>query len=128
MDLNAKNLCWGDWVYCTTDRNNYQFGRLTRNHDCHCSTDEKLNYNYDIQPIVLTIDMLVQNGFKSLDCFKSDGGEMYSYDDTDSRLLLYHSKINNTIGLSILNLEIKYVHELQHIMTLYGLNAENFKL
>ena len=84
-----------------------------------------------IEPITLTPEILEKNGFELRNGF--------FYHRIDDKPHHYDFKLKNggvfasegyTIGCGIYHLSIRYVHELQHVLRLCGLNefADNFKV
>lgn len=79
----------------------------------------------DIEPIILTEEMLMLNGFEKYPW--NNSAVQFVFLDEEA-LIHYGSGIfcykENT------NIKIKYVHELQHLLRLCGLNdlADNFKI
>lgn len=122
----TKELTFGDWVNCTTDRTPYRFGRLSSNPECHYTIDEKLNFNYDIEPIPITEEILKKNGFNEF-------GGIWDFPNNSSFgvmiTTLRHKGIYPTLNESAYFV-CSYVHELQRALRLCGLNdlADNLKV
>lgn len=84
-----------------------------------------------VSPIPLTPEILEKNGFKD-----GNGYCMYYRDDDENLIIHYHSKYTNyTNGkYNFINIEygyitideliIKYVHELQHALRLCGIDMD----
>lgn len=75
----------------------------------------------DIEPIPLTAEILKKNGFKN-ERFRN---EYYIYGTN-----FYVVAFDNTYSFQSSDMDLKYVHELQHALRLCGLNelANNFKI
>lgn len=111
---------FGDWVNCITDGTPYRFGRLSSNPECHYTIDEKLNFNYDIEPIPLTEEILKKNGFE---LHEFNGVMCYERPE-----FVIHHSMRDCVGRN--NFTYNHVHELQHALRLCGLNdlADNLKV
>lgn len=84
-------------------------------------------YTMDISPIHLTLELLEKNGFKEEQHQKEGTSEWYDFYHYDLGInVVYEVEENNFAAyLDGKKLrEIKYLHELQHILWALGLNAE----
>ena len=132
MDL-SRNLMLGDWVYLS-EKTEYPM-RVTEIDQYNCSLDFEGNeadpfdgiYGENgIAPIELTADILLLNDW----CYNHLDG--YWGNVHTDKIVLEATNVNGEPVLCVFDGEITltYVHELQHIMRLYGLNdmADNFKI
>lgn len=90
--------------------------------------DDKYHIKYvrqgQLEPILLTEEILKKNHFRWMDtwsawCFFAENG--------GSIILM---KIKDSFCVHVTNISCSYVHELQHILRMVGLNevADNFKI
>lgn len=84
-------------------------------------------YTMDISPIHLTLELLEKNGFKEEQHQKEGTSEWYDFYHYDLGINVVYEVEENKFA-AYLNgkklREIKYLHELQHILWALGLNAE----
>lgn len=143
--MKTNELMGNDWVYyndepCHVMMVDYQYNRGRCQHNGNewtCGTEE-------ITPIELTEKILLDSGFKivydssvSMKCCvtnEEDSAFIYLsfYKKSDSKINLERiyleteSKITtNTINI---NININFVHELQHILRIFGLNDIDDKI
>jgi hypothetical protein len=84
-------------------------------------------YTMDISPIHLTLELLEKNGFKEEQHQKEGASEWYDYYHYDLGINIVYEVEENKFAAYLDGKklrEIKYVHELQHILWALGLNAE----
>ena len=130
--MNVKSLQIGDYV-------NYrgQIIKVTSLYDKGGSNEvgwsdkESVWVNaYNVEPIPLTEDILEKNGFE-----KQFGNFIYENDDENLRIEFYPKNINYTNGcydyidiekgcVTITEMPIEFVHELQHALRLCGITRE----
>ncbi len=84
-------------------------------------------YTMDISPIHLTLELLEKNGFKEEQHQKEGTSEWYDFYHYDLGINIVYEVEGNKFAAYLDGKklrEIKYVHELQHILWALGLNAE----
>lgn len=84
-------------------------------------------YTMDISPIRLTLELLRKNGFKEEQHQKDGASEWYDFYHYDLGINVVYEVEGNKFAAYLDGKklrEIKYVHELQHILWALGLNAE----
>ncbi len=121
--MKVTNLMVGDWVIC----NHYQDKPFTKQFGV--GDFAKGEYEF-CEPIPLTEEILVKNGFEKLNDetfllknqIEIEVGPKFSevsarYEDYDRD---YNSYNNNYIEIAI----IHYVHQLQHLLRLCGIEKE----
>lgn len=122
--MEAKELMIGDWVKCT-DPIPMQITAID-SWDMVVEDQEGLKVEIgDLQPIPLTEEMLMLNGF-----------EKYPWDNSAVQFVFLDEEALIHYGSGIFcykentSIKIKYVHELQHLLRLCELNelADNFKI
>ena len=142
--MKANELMIGDWVLLDMNwaeddqmyaRLNYQPYQIERGEDIDLAQETNCIGDADAyQPIPLTTEILSKNGFEAE---KAYYGFVYFYDDDDNSLrIVFHPKESNyTRGaysyihidcgcVTIDELPIQYVHELQHALRLCGIEKE----
>lgn len=127
--LQPKDLMLGDWVFLS---DNNCFCRMTAIYGYYgkmwIEADDEVYHIDEILPISITHDILAKNGFNY------DGGEIYDirWDDNDGHHCMNFRKMYNKDGVfDALGIRmggeveiIKYVHELQHLLKLCGIDEE----
>ena len=106
--MNYKGLMVGDWVIC----NHYQDKPFTK--QFVVADFAKGEYEF-CEPIPLTDDILMKNGFRY----------SISHDDwtnADCNFFLYKSY--NSYRILNTDIKLNYVHELQHMLRLCGIEKE----
>lgn len=135
--MEANELMLGDWVYLSkTHKYSIQVVLLDED-ECHLNfignEVEPFEGNFGengVQPIPLTREMLLENGFTKF----VDGYQNLSYNYmVDNNLVLHISDWEDEGLKAVIGgkfRKLKYVHELQHILRLIGLSemADNFKI
>ena len=103
--------------------------RITSNHD------DIIIETYDnIDPIPLTAEILEKNGFEqtgdSTFSISDDGMRFYATWWRESLFYVGFYRRDNNSPNEHFSLNVRYVHELQHILRLCGMNelADNFKI
>jgi len=131
--MKATELMIGDWVYNTHNRQPEQVCEIMEHMVMLAYNDL---YGYDeIEPIPLTSEILEQNGFVTKD--KPDGWPGYrSYTylegSTGLTLSLHHDtgkykwsgKCEISLNAMPYWIRFKYLHELQNILKICGINKE----
>jgi len=123
--MNANELMVGDWIKMPNERggDNVQVENI---YDKGCIASGRILLSYEIQPIPLTQEILEKNGFgKSNNVSdippydKDEEGNMhYSYNDKFWGWWQPNGVLSsNALGF----IELKYVHELQHVLRLCGI-------
>ena len=112
--LTAKDLMIGDYVY----RPDCYDKVVEVRKDTILGSDplRGLIPIADLQPITLTAEILEKNGFKNIDTgLDCDGSNIYW-------------KTNNGYSINTQDINLKFVHELQHAMRLCGINDKEIEL
>ena len=144
--MKTNELMGNDWVYyndepCLVRMVDYQYNRVRCQHNGNewtCETEE-------ITPIELTEKILLDSGFKIVYdssvsmkcCTTNDEDSVFIYlsfcKKSDGKINLERiyleseSKIT-TINAININVNINFVHELQHILRIFGLNDIDDKI
>lgn len=118
--MEAKELMISDWVKMRLPNNSYtEVAQLE-------SLDAVLHGKLIAEPITLTPEVLIANGFRFMESkrlvFIPDEGGFISY-HTDTHYI-------DVSGDGCVKKNIGYINELQHALRLCGLNelADNFKV
>lgn len=143
--MKTNELIGNDWVYynddpCLVRMVDYQYNRVR----CHHNGNEWICGTEEINPIELSDKILLDSGFKILYdssvsmkcCATNDEDSVFIYlcfckksDGSINLERIYlesESKITtNTIDITI---NINFVHELQHILRIFGLNNIDDKI
>lgn len=114
--MKATDICIGDWVIC----NHYQDKPFIKQFGI--ADFAKGEYEF-CEPIPLTEDILEKNSIK----ISSFTGTLYWFDEDEhccvkpieNRFMFMYSK-----GADYLTFRITYVHELQHMLRLVGIDKE----
>ena len=133
--MKANELMIGDWVHCPSlvdevenDNGNMQIKQL-RIADLDCDSFKELQYN-EIEPIPLTTEILLKNGFKTngngiTAAFCSEDkhaileiSEHYHYDEIKIEGGFYWTYCEHDI------IRLRYVHDLQHALKLCGIEKQ----
>lgn len=116
--MKANDLMIGDWVMNTY---NQKPERVCEIRERMVMLDYNDLYDYDeIEPILLTPEILEKNGFEDW-----DGWSIYSPENTGIEIAWLGTILK--IGGECGNLElpaIEYVHQLQHALRLCGIGKE----
>lgn len=133
--MKATDLMIGDWVYNTHNRQNERIEEIG-------SGLVMLSYNdlyeYDeIEPIPLTKDILIRNGFSSLTDEMFSACETETYSNQELKIYLSHIGCEyNPVQLVVYMgyepqervvlrmMPCQYVHELQHALRLCKIEKE----
>ena len=143
--MKTNELMGNDWVYyndepCLVRMVDYQYNRVR----CHHNGNEWICGTEEINPIELSDKILLDSRFKILYdssvsmkcCATNDEDSVFIYlcfcKKSDGKINLERiyleseSKITtNTINI---NININFVHELQHILRIFGLNDIDDKI
>ena len=141
--MNTSELMIGDWIF--DDKKYAQVTSIT--HRGGITTTLELNYARVIQPIPITIKLLMAQGFINIQGINNKSGECFirhsdEHGNTVVRIYYYdgmsydivteiETDLKQMRGTNrIHSCEITYVHELQHALRLCGLSdiADNFKI
>lgn len=118
MVMEANELMLDDFVYM----------RLSNTEKWHIDKVKSLNNNglLEYKPILLTDEILLKNGFE-IKCILGNYRWAIQYDGI---LIISKVKYDYEININSFPKNIKYVHELQHILRMFGLNetANNLKV
>ena len=129
--MKANEIQIGDWLYYKGQFNAFHFKveSITKKKVGYHAEPNEHRMNYlrlsECKPIPLTPEILKKNGFKHYvteedgDCFDNREGDLYYCLNRTADG--YMSCIDVTHSFTISGL-IKYVHELQHILRLCGLD------
>ena len=120
--MDCKDLMVGDLVYihepkCKGHRINY-----ISEVDEEVGADGEVYDECDIRPIPLTEDILVKNGYKStqgIDFYWLDEKKHCCIKNYDGKRLFCYKQ-----GMNDVWLVVKYVHTLQHLLRLVGIEKE----
>ena len=125
--MDCKDLMVGDWVIC----NHYQDKPFTKQFGV--ADFAKGEYEF-CEPIPLTEDILVKNGFKfQRHEFKTTNDDYWISDD--KRIIFRGEHMTNSFNKWSVHVdtedmrtmgyfEITYVHQLQHLLRLCGIKKE----
>lgn len=138
MSMDAKELMFGDWVKSKSDDKYYQIDSIIQLSDGSilCAVKDDLSHEYMFEPIPLTKDILLNNGFKQVSgvckyviderfdfigvgLFKSYTTfthEKYCVNRDDPDEMEYAQDLEFDHCL--------YVHEFQHLLRLCGIDKE----
>lgn len=126
--MDRNNIKLGDWLSL-----NGRIGRVMQL-GYKAVTLDTISGNYDdLKPIVLTDYQLEQNGWHFIkETVDEDGFTYDKYEYADSGIEIeYYPKDGKTFSVFWCGGEtfpdIKYVHQLQHILWVFGINEE-FKI
>ena len=115
--MKVEDLMIGDWYYWEADGKKYPL-QVTK--DTFKLSDADIS---NFQSVLLTTETLEKNGFK-----KHISNTRMFYHHDEYRLSYYlvnkHFTIYNQINGSLVQRVITYVHELQHVLKLCGINKE----
>lgn len=114
--MDIKDLMIGDWVYSKHHEKNIQIKPYDFFVHCHCNSGSvavlsTIVSGKDFEPIPLTEDILVKNGWFALDEYRYEGDIALAKESSGFRL-------KNT------NICVNSVHELQHLLRLCGASKE----
>lgn len=121
--MKATELMIGDWVFYNPNvfiEDEYEPTKEWRITQISNGEDINLAVEECYKPIPLTPEILEKNGFRYDNSPFIQGWCGYG-------LLIYNGRV--TVGQNV-SMECQYVHQLQHILRLCGLNevADNFKI
>ena len=130
MVVNDKELRTGNWLQHANGKY-YQVTRIDRLNDGHnhfaCGTPHLWEYNNKFEPIPLTLDIIKKNNptyFEELDLYKIGRLVINYYEEDGVEFDV------GKVGIGFYGDEfqyftsIKYVHQLQNLLTDYGYTKE----
>ncbi len=126
--MKTEKLMFNDWVYNKNDKFKTPF--QVKKIDKNTVMDENGCYSnlVDIRPIPLTPEILEKNGFindKGIFVYEDETKVVTFFSKENNRPYCNYSFINIDCGCVTLNeLPIEYVHELQHAFRLCGIEKE----
>ena len=132
--MKANELMIGDWVVYSGDAEYTNPVRIEGMDILTCAliTEDREDVGFDgIEPIPLTAEILEKNGFEMED----NCNYWFSDEDEGLEITFFPKRKNYTNGtynyvdiykgcLSIIELPIRFVHELQHALRLCGIEKE----
>lgn len=128
--MKANELMIGDWVEVIQNSEKHfaqvqmidGYGDNATSNECIC---DAIYYSIDeLNPILLTTEIFEKNGFEQTnDDHFFDGDEYYAFDDD------FDIHIDDTGNFEIRTVDgqtikIKYVHELQHVLRICGMEKQ----
>lgn len=123
--MKANELMVGDWVYDPEpDADGYIYKFIIEPEDFTNKT-----FLDSISPIPITLEILKKNGFEEI---YYDGYHygLFSYKNNEEKCDIELDPENGCFecyfddDINSLNIKIKYVHELQHILRMCGIDKE----
>lgn len=135
--MNGKDLMFGDWVLYKEDNKPYKIESVITQKDGSVllASGIGLHFEWLYKPIPIQRIHLTKNGFKAKDAddcvfVYSDGYVITVHFDDEIIDKGNNIQIPATVFLRIdfaekdMCMEIKYLHELQHAMKLFGIDKE----
>lgn len=128
--MKAKEVMINDWVKLKNQKGEWIDNSQVGSGIMACALDE--TEFLVLEPIPLTEEILKLNGF----IFKEDENEWWHYNPfpfSDFQIGYYNDDCNDMrfiAGCIVTNIKLKYVHQLQHVLRLCGLDefADKFKI
>lgn len=126
--MSGKELMIGDWVYYKNDNKNHQISSVNMQRDGSVliAIENDLSFDYMFEPIPIKRIHLTKNGFKATNAEDTE----FVYRNGYKVTVMIDEYMVETIFLSInfaekeLWMPIKYLHELQQSMRLFGIEKE----
>ena len=126
--MSGKELMIGDWVYYKNDNKNHQISSVNMQRDGSVliAIENDLSFDYMFEPIPIKRIHLTKNGFKATNAEDTE----FVYRNGYKVTVMIDEYMGETIFLSInfaekeLWMPIKYLHELQQSMRLFGIEKE----
>ena len=126
--MSGKELMIGDWVYYKNDNKNHQISSVNMHRDGSVliAIENDLSFDYMFEPIPIKRIHLTKNGFKATNAEDTE----FVYRNGYKVTVMIDEYMVETIFLSInfaekeLWMPIKYLHELQQSMRLFGIEKE----
>lgn len=138
--MKANELMIGDWVQVPSLIDNEEhydaWCRVKQLRDCDLDVVGFKELKYDeIEPIPLTLEVLEKNGFAQFSVGMFNRGFLFEYKEKDILILVSLDlpklpNLNKKHFVSIKHLyhdvkiAIDYLHELQHVLSLCGIDKE----
>ena len=126
--MDANELMIGDYVINTDfDKNKVERVETVETTRLWLSDERTYTPIVYIKPIELTMEILVKNGFKKKSDYKctlyEDYYELYAWEFNDGMWQISgHS--SEFAGIPDQQVDVCYVHELQHALRLFGIDKE----
>ena len=127
--MNANELMIGDYVINTEfDKNKVEKVEIIGGTRVWLSDENEYTPIVYVEPIDLTMDILLKNGFtKKFDykctLFYEDYYDLYAWEFNDEMWQICgHSR--EFAGIPDQQVDVCYVHELQHALRLFGIDKE----
>lgn len=134
--MKAKEIMIGDWVLMDLNyseenpmyaRPNYQPYKIQNGEDIDLACETNCIGGADVyQPISLTHDLLLANGFtyKPQIGFVSSDGRIILDDRFPNYPRKWYAHIDNEDYQSIASCDLDYLHQLQHLLTICGIEMD----
>lgn len=143
--MKCRNLMVGDWIQIKDYVGTRQVAAVTENAAiCHSngSTGVLLVEDYEIDPIPISKEILVKNGFEWEESYYGDEFDFASLWLKEEKTYIEWKKVSGIIAIwfdyinpndgvyADIVFHVKYVHEMQQVLRLAGLDdfANNFKI
>ena len=126
--MNANELMIGDYVINTEfDKNKVEKVKIIEGTRVWLSDENEYTPIVYIHPIELTMEILLKNGFTKKSDYKctlyEDYYELYAWEYNDGMWQICgHS--SEFAGVHYQQVDVCYVHELQHALRLFGFGKE----
>lgn len=121
--MNATDLMIGDWVQVSLANKIGQIYRIDMANGIGNEYAALIDGDFDcadLKPIPLTTEILEKNGFKK----EIDEDKIHNRYTLTENSTAFSIKYALSVFQWFYPIDIKYVHELQHIMKLCGINKE----
>lgn len=143
VKIRCRDFMVGDWI---TNRNGspMQIVAVDEDNAYACEGNEERpcifgdDEDYKPEPIKITTDILIKNNWKEQECTAFPSLHFYEKNEDEKHLIWNYGILSLRINSGKIDyrmyphieISIKYVHELQHVLRLIGLNemANNFKV
>lgn len=126
--IKVTDLMIGDWVYASKDEHTIMKVMTINGNTADCTWDvnNECDMNIDeFEPIPLTPEILVKNGFLKTDDWFSLADDYYDIDIKEISDSIWRVRYDNLECSAITNIfHICYVHEIQHALRLCGIDKE----
>ena len=123
--MRIEDLMINDWVFNTHNNKPEQVQEILTVSNCDNGNSVMLDYNDiynedDIEPIKLTPEILEKNGFKK-EIDEDKIHNIYTLTENSTSLGIVYAR---SVFQWFYPIDIKYVHKLQHIMRLCGIDKQ----